>query len=100
MANGGYSPALQGNPTHTMIELTCQVADQDGQFVLTQDTLQEALDYADVHDAQGTVFYFSRSQQSSFETPDVRDRYGKRHVISDVEFVSNSIELGRFWYAR
>ena len=100
MPDGGYSPALQGNPTHTMIELTCQVADSDGEFLLTQDTLQEALDYADVHDAQGTVFYFSRSRKGAFETPDVRDRYGKRHEISDVEFVSNSIELGRFWYAR
>ena len=100
MPDGGFSPALQGNPTHTMIELTCQVADSDAEFVLTQDIVQEALDYADVHDAQGTVFYFTRSRQDSFETPDVRDRYGKRHVISDIEFVSNSIELGRFWYAR
>jgi hypothetical protein len=100
LPDGGYSPALQGNPTDTMIELTCQVADSDGEFVLTQDIVQEALDYADVHGAEGTVFYFSRSQKSSFETPDVRDRYGKRHEISDIEFVSNSIELGRFWYAR
>jgi hypothetical protein len=100
MADGSYSPALQGNPTHTMIELTCQVADSDGEFVLTEDIVQEALDYGDVHDAQGTVFYFSRSQTSSFETPDVRDRYGKRHEISDIEFVSNSIEIGRFWYGR
>jgi hypothetical protein len=61
-------PALQGNPTHTMIELTCQVADSDGEFLLTKDIVQEALDYADVHDAQGTVFYFSRSRQDSFET--------------------------------
>jgi hypothetical protein len=100
LPDGGYSPALQGNPTHTMIELTCQVADSDGEFLLTQDIVQEALDYADVHDAQGTVFYFTRSQKSAFETPDVRDRYGKRHPISDIEFVSNSIELGRFWYGR
>jgi hypothetical protein len=99
MADGGYTAALQGNPTDTMIELTCQVADSDGEFVLTQDIVQEALDYAELHNAQGTVFYFSRSQKSTFPTPDVRDRYGKRHEISDIEFVSNSIELGRFWYA-
>jgi hypothetical protein len=100
MADGGYTPALQGNPSDTMIEFTCQVADSAGEFQLTQDVLQEALDYADLHDAQGTVFYFSRSSKSSFATPDVRDRYGKRHEISDIEFVSNSIELGRFWYGR
>jgi hypothetical protein len=98
--DGGYQAVAQGDPNHTMVEMTCRIEDQDGEFVLTRDILQPALDYADLHGAEGAIFYFSRTEMDRIPTPDVRDRFGNKHEISDLVYVSNSIELGRFWYDR
>jgi hypothetical protein len=96
-ADGDYQLSLQGEPTHTLSELTCNVPD-NGEFTLTADMLIEAMDYADRHDAGGAIFYFSRTTATDLQTPDVRDRYDQLREVSDVRLISSSVELGRFWW--
>ena len=93
-------PALQGDPVYNLAEVTCRLDDQSGRFVLTQDVLERAMDYAALHGAQGAVFYFSRSTETEVQGPPVRDKYGKRHDTSPIKVVSHAIQIGRFWYGQ
>jgi hypothetical protein len=95
--DGNYQLSLQGEPTHTLAELTCNVPD-NGEFTLTMDMLEEAMDYAERHDAGGAIFYISRSTTMDLQTPPVRDRYDQLREVSDIRLISSSVELGRFWW--
>ena len=64
-------------------------------FTVTNDILQNALDYAQRNNSMGAVFTFARTTDLDLDTPDVRDRYGNS-VISDVKVTSNAVVLGRF----
>jgi hypothetical protein len=95
-----FVPSLHGDPGHNLAEVTCRLDDQAGRFVLTQDILDTAMDYAAMHGAEGAVFFVSRSTEAEIQAPPVRDRYGKRHDNSPVKVVSRSIQVGRFWYGQ
>jgi hypothetical protein len=60
--------------------------------------LQEAMDYAQRNGSGGAIFYFSRTTTVELETPPVRDRFDHLREVSDVQLVSSSVELGRFWW--
>jgi len=98
--DGDTRPALHGDPLHTLSEVTCRLDDNAGEFVLTQEVLEQAMDYAAARGAQGAVFYFSRSTEGRVTTPPVRDSNGKRHQISSVKVVSRAVQIGRFWYGQ
>lgn len=93
-------PSLHGDPGHNLAEVTCRLDDQAGRFVLTQDIVDKAMDYAALHGAEGAVFFFSRSTQTEVQGPPVRDRYGKRHDTSPIKVVSHAMQVGRFWYGQ
>ena len=93
-----FVPSLHGDPSHNLAEVTCRLDDSSGQFVLTQDILEKAMDYAALHGAEGAVFYLTRSTETEIQGPPVRDRFGKRHDTSPVKVVARSMQIGRFWF--
>lgn len=95
-----YVPSLHGDPGHNLAEVTCRLDDQSGRFVLTQDMVDRAMDYAALHGAEGAVFFFSRSTETEVQGPPVRDKYGKRHDTSPIKVVSHAMQVGRFWYGQ
>jgi hypothetical protein len=103
-ADGEYIASLRGEPTHTLAEVTCRLSeatpDENGNvsFTVTNDILENAVDYAKRNNSQGAVFTFARTTDLDLDTPDVRDRYGNKRAISDVKVTSNAVVLGRFWY--
>ncbi len=97
---GNTSAALHGDPLHTLAEVSCRLDDRAGEFVLTQEVLERAMEYAAARGAAGAVFYFSRSTEGRVKTPPVRDSNGKRHDISSVKIVSRAVQIGRFWYGQ
>jgi hypothetical protein len=103
-ADGSYIPSLQGDPSSTLVEVTCTVPEQagaaDAEFLLTESQLSEAMAYAQVHGGEGAIFYFTRSTSAAIPTPPVRDSHGKRRDIEPVLVVSRAVELGRFWYGQ
>ena len=96
--DGSFVPSLQGDPSHNLAEVTCRLDDEAGRFVLTQDILDKAMDYAALHGAEGAVFYLTRSTETEIQGPPVRDRFGKRHDTSPVKVVARSMQIGRFWF--
>ena len=98
--DGGLVPSLQGDPGHNLSEVTCRLDETAGQFILTQDILEDAMDYAALHGAQGAVFFLTRSTETQIDAPAVRDRYGKKHDTSPIKVVSRSIQVGRFWFGQ
>ena len=98
--DGSLVPSLQGDPGHNLAEVSCRLDESAGQFVLDQAILEQAMDYAALHGAQGAVFFLTRSTETNVQAPPVRDRYGKRHDTSPIKVVSRSIQVGRFWFGQ
>jgi hypothetical protein len=98
--DGGLVPSLQGDPGHNLAEVSCRLDEDTGRFVLSQDILESAMDYAALHGAQGAVFFLTRSTETNVQAPAVRDRYGKRHETSPIKVVSRSMQVGRFWFGQ
>ncbi len=98
--DGSYIPSLQGDPLHTMVEVTCTIDPAAGEFTLTNDVLGTALSFADQYQAAGAVFYVARTQTSNITTPPVRDNFGNRRDIPPVTVVGKAVQVGRFWYDR
>jgi hypothetical protein len=96
-AEGNYSPALHGDPFHNLSEVTCRLAD-DGEFVLTNAIVEQALTYAREHHAEGAVFYLTRSTEAEATVPLAKDQYNQRLDISPVKITSRAVEIGRFWF--
>jgi len=88
---------MRGDPQHTLVEVTCRVQD-DGEFRLATDHLADAMSIADAKNAQGSVFFFTRTSTSEAVVPDAKDSYDKRRHISPVLLSARTVELGRFWY--
>lgn len=97
---GNTRAALHGDPLYTLAEVTCRLDDQLGEFVLTQEVLDQAMEYAAARGSQGAVFYFSRSTSSRVDAPPVRDSNNKRHDTSSIKIVSRTVQIGRFWYGQ
>ncbi|MFH1463430.1 MAG: hypothetical protein ABIO70_03495 [Pseudomonadota bacterium] len=89
--------ALQGDPMHTMAEVTCRLAD-DGEFALTNDIMERAYGYARQYGAAGAVFLFTRTNSVDATVPDVKDAYDHRRPISPIKVNARTIEVGRFWF--
>ena len=83
---------------HTLSEVTCNVPDEGGSFILTPDMVADAMDYAQRHGAGGAIFYFSRTTTKDLVTLPVRDRFDQLRDASEVRLISSSVELGRFWW--
>lgn len=94
--NGELPVTLQGDPSSNLAEVSCGLVD-DGEFILTQDHLAAAMEYAYANGAEGAVFYFSRGTELDATLPDVRDQAGFRRDISPVKVVANSVVIGRMW---
>jgi hypothetical protein len=90
-------PSLQGDPMHTMAEVTCRLQD-DGEFVLTNDIMAKAYQYADQFGAEGAVFLFTRTNAVEADVPDVKNAYDHRKVITPVLINARTVEMGRFWF--
>ncbi len=97
LEDGPLVPALQGDPMHTMAEVTCLLAD-DGEFSLTDDIMAKAYDYAEQYGAEGAVFLFTRTNSVDAVVPDVKDTYDNRREISPVKVFARTVEMGRFWW--
>ncbi len=95
--DGSFIDSLQGEPTHTLAEVTCTVPDT-GEFTITSEIIENAMDYALRHDAQGAVFYMTRTTATDIDTPPVRDKDGQRRDISAIRATSASAVIGRFWW--
>jgi hypothetical protein len=89
--------ALQGDPMHTMAEVTCRLAD-DGEFALTDEIMERAYGYARQYGAEGAIFLFTRTNSVDAVVPDVKDAYDHRRPISPVKVNARTIEVGRFWF--
>jgi hypothetical protein len=90
-------PSLQGDPMHTMAEVTCRLAD-DGHFELTDDIMAKAYEYAEQYGAEGAVFLFTRTNSVEADVPDVKNAYDHRRVITPVLVNVRTVEMGRFWF--
>ena len=90
-------PSLQGDPMHTMAEVTCRLAD-DGEFTLTNDLMAKAYEYANQYGAEGAIFMFTRTNSIEAEVPDVKSAYDHRRVITPILLNARSVEMGRFWF--
>jgi hypothetical protein len=90
-------PSLQGDPMHTMAEVTCRLAD-DGEFVLTDDIMAKAYGFAEQYGAEGAVFLFTRTNTIEAEVPDVKSAYDHRRVITPILLNARTVEMGRFWF--
>ena len=88
---------MQGNPLKNLVETTCTVQDATGEFVISQDILDQALTYAKQHNAKGAIFYLNRTTKTAFATPPVRDAFTTKKEPGEFLVVSNSVQLGRFW---
>jgi hypothetical protein len=95
--DGTLVPSMQGNPFDNVAEVTCRLAD-DGEFVLTQEHVLEAVTYARRVGAEGAVFYFARSTGAEAVVPDVKNGYDERLAISPMKLTSRAVEIGRFWF--
>jgi hypothetical protein len=98
-SDGGFVTGLQGEPTATLADVTCNAGDS-GSFTITNAMIADALDYATRNKAEGAIFYMTRTSVMNVDTPPVRDRYGQRRDISDVRVLARSVELGRFWFQK
>ncbi len=94
--SGNLIPSLRGDPNHNTAEVSCRLTD-DGEFVLTDSIVQDALEYARAHRAEGVVFYFGRSVEVDAGVPPAMDAYGNRLDISPIKVASRAIDIGRFW---
>lgn len=95
-ANGEFAPVLRGDPFNNVAELTCRLAD-DGEFVLTQAQIDDALTYARSRGAEGVVFYLARSTEVEANIPPAMDQYRQKLDISPIKLTSRAIDIGRFW---
>ena len=91
-----YIPSMQGNPLNNLAETICNVED-NGEFVITEDILEDAITYAKQHNAAGAIFYFNRTTKTAFPLPPARDSYGAKREPGDMLVVSNAVQIGRFW---
>ncbi len=90
-------PALQGDPMHTVAEVTCRLQD-DGEFELSEDLLARAHGYAAQYGAYGAIFLLTRTSSVEAEVPDVKDAYDHRRPITPVQVNARTVTFGRFWY--
>ncbi|MES2642210.1 MAG: hypothetical protein V4850_22190 [Myxococcota bacterium] len=94
--DGGLAPALRGDPMNNVAEVTCRLQD-DGEFVLSNALIEEALTYARIHGAEGAVFYLARSTEVEARVPPAKDQYRQKLDISPIKLTSRAIDIGRFW---
>jgi hypothetical protein len=94
----GYVASLQGDPTMTLAEVTCNIDQTQGSFVITNDILKDALTYAKQHNAQGAIFYVSRTTKTEATIPDAMDYLGNRRSLNSMLISSNAVQMGRFWF--
>ena len=93
----GYLPSLQGSPFRNLAEVSCNVADEDGSFTITEDLLADALAYGREHGATGAIFYINRTTKTPMTIPPVRDYIGNKRNTSQILVISNAASMGRFW---
>jgi hypothetical protein len=96
--NGNLIVSMQGEPTHTLSDVTCHVPSAATSFTITDEMIADARDYALRNNAEGAIFYLTRMTILDIDTPPVRDRFGQKRDISDVRVLTRSVELGRFWF--
>ena len=94
----GYISSLQGDPTVTLAEVTCNVDQTQGSFVISNDILRDALTYAKQHNAQGAIFYVSRTTKTEANIPDAMDSVGNKRDLNPMLLSSNAVQVGRFWF--
>ncbi len=95
--DGSFKTAVRGDPYNNVAEVTCRL-DDDGEFTLTSEQLEQAMIYARRMGAQGAVFYFARSTETEAAVPAAKGQHGQRLDISPIKLTSRAIEIGRFWY--
>ncbi len=91
-------PSLRGDPFNQTATVTC-LLENDGEFTLTRDHLQRALEHVELtpDGADGVVFFFSRGNSAdASEMPPVKDQFGQKRVIDPVKLISRTIRIGRF----
>ncbi len=93
--DGDLNPALQGDPSSRMAEVTCLLAD-DGSYTLDVRQLAEAMDYAETQQAGGVVFFLSRGSETEVTVPLAKDQYDQGHDISPVKVTTRAVKVGRF----
>ena len=96
---GQLLASLQGDPTSKMAEVTCRLKN-DGDFTLTKEMLQDALDYGETRGIGGVVFYLARTTEAEATVPPAKDLYDQRHDISPVRLTARSVRIGRFWWGQ
>jgi hypothetical protein len=94
---GGYSVALQGNPSEVLAQVVCK-ADNNGQFTLTQDMLADAFDYAVERNGGGAIFMMGRMTSTAAVIPAVKDQYDQIHEVSPVKVSAKAVKVGRFFW--
>ena len=96
---GQPTAALKGDPFSRMAEVSCLLAD-DGEFVLDNAALDDALAYVSTRGAGGAIFFFSRETTTEVEVPAVKDPYDQRHDITPIKVNARAVRIGRFnWTA-
>ena len=94
----GYIASLQGDPTVTLAEVTCNVDQTQGSFVISNEILKDALTYAKQHNAKGAIFYVSRTTKTEANIPDAMDSIGNKRDLNPLLVSSNAVQVGRFWF--
>ena len=95
---GELAAVLQGDPNEVIAQVVCNIDPSDGSFVLTQDLIADAYDYAVSKGAAGSLFMLSRQQKAEIDIPAVKDPYDQRHDVNPVLVTAKSIRLGRFFW--
>lgn len=99
-ADGSPILALQGEPNHTLAEVSCNVDDAAGTFTITNEMVADAMAYAERYGAEGAIFYMTRSTELDMNIPDIRDRYGFRVETDTAKVKASAATIGRFYWNR
>jgi hypothetical protein len=77
--------------------VTCLLED-DGEFSLTTEHLERALEHAEVDPIGGVVFFLQRMSTTEADVPPAKNRWNQRLDIAPVKVVAQTIKIGRFWW--
>jgi hypothetical protein len=95
--DGDPKQHLRGDPSSNLAEVSCLLED-DGEFDLTMEHLEDAIAYVQRSGgAGGVVFFFSRTTEMDLPLPAVKDREGNRRDVPAAQVQANSIKVGRLW---
>jgi hypothetical protein len=96
--DGSTILSLQGNPSDVLAQVVCKVDKSAGSFALTQEILQDGLDYARERGGGGAIFLVGRVRDVEAQIPGVKDPYDQLHDVNPIKIATRAVKVGRFFW--